>query len=169
MAKVGCKLMATVPCIDDDRRELSVRALVVEDYEPFRRFVCSTLGKIREFKIVGESSDGLDAVQKAQDLQPDLIVLDVGLPTLNGIDAARRMRQLSPESKILFVSQETSDDVVQEALRLGALGYIVKTHAACELLTAMQAVCQGHTFIGQGVAGLVRTQADPRGHSTTLP
>ena len=100
----------------------SVRVLVVDDYEPFRRFVCSTLEQRPELQIVGEASDGLEAVQKAEELQPDLIVLDIGLPTLNGIEAARRIRKLSPESKILFVSQESSADVVQEALRFGRTG-----------------------------------------------
>src|SRR5271157_3766281 len=92
------------------------RVLVVDDYEPFRRFICSTLANRPELQIVAEASDGLEAVHKAEELQPDLIVLDVGLPTLNGIEAARRIRRLSSESKILFVSQESSTDVVQEAL-----------------------------------------------------
>ena len=111
----------------DDRSSSIVRVLVVEDYEPFRRFVCSTLGKRPELQVIGEASDGLEAVQKAEELQPDLILLDVGLPSLSGIEAARRIRKLSPKSKILFVSQESSADVVQEALRIGALGYVAKT------------------------------------------
>lgn len=85
----------------------TVRVLVVDDYEPFRRFVCSTLRKRPELQIIGEASDGLEAVHKAEDMQPDLIVLDIGLPTLDGIEAARRIRKLSPQSKILFVSQES--------------------------------------------------------------
>jgi DNA-binding NarL/FixJ family response regulator len=129
------------------------RVLVVEDYEPFRRFVCSTLGTRPELQIVGEASDGLEAVQKAEELQPDLIVLDIGLPTLNGIEAARRIRRLSPESKILFISQESSADVVQEALALGALGYVVKTHAGSELLAAVEAVLEGKRFISASLAG----------------
>ena len=75
---------------------------MVDDYEPFRRFICSTLGRRPELQIVGEVWDGLEAVRKAEELQPDLIVLDIGLPTLNGIEAARRIRKLSPESKILL-------------------------------------------------------------------
>src|SRR6201997_1670922 len=107
----------------------SSRVLVVDDNGLFRRFIRSALGKRPELHIVCEVSDGLEAVQKAEELQPDLIVLDIGLPTLDGIEAARRIRSLSPEAKILFVSQESSTDVVQEALRLGALGYIAKTNA----------------------------------------
>ncbi|MGC1646740.1 MAG: response regulator [Candidatus Sulfotelmatobacter sp.] len=130
----------------------SFRVLVVEDYEPFRRFICSTLGKRPELRIVGEESDGLEAVHKAEELQPDLILMDVGLPTLNGIEAARRIRKLSPESKILFVSQESSADVVQAAFRLGALGYVVKTNAAIELLAAVEAVRQGRQFVSAGLS-----------------
>jgi len=97
--------------------------------------------------IVGEVCDGLEAVQRAQELQPDVIVLDIGLPTLNGIEAARRIRKLSPESKILFVSQESSADVVREALSVGALGYVVKTRAGSDLLPAVEAVILGKQFV----------------------
>ena len=129
------------------------RVLVVEDHEPFRRFVCSTLGKRPELQIVCEASDGLDAVRQAEELHPDLILLDVGLPSLNGIEAARQIRKLSHKSKILFVSQESADDVVQEALNLGAWGYVVKASAGSELLAAVEAVCQGRQFVSAGLAG----------------
>ena len=136
-----------------------VRVLVVDDYEPFRQFICSTLRKRPELQIVGEVSDGLQAVYKAEELHPDLIVLDIGLPTLNGIEAARRIRKLSPESKILFISQESSSDLVQEALALGALGYVVKAHAGSELLAAVEAVVEGRQFLSSGVSGHYFTAA----------
>jgi DNA-binding NarL/FixJ family response regulator len=129
----------------------SVRVLVVEDFEPFRRIICSLLRKSPELQVIGEASDGLEAVQKAEELQPNLILLDVGLPTLNGIEVARRIRELSPKSKILFVTQESDAEVVQEGLRIGALGYILKTHMGIELLAAVDAVCQGRQFIGSGL------------------
>jgi DNA-binding NarL/FixJ family response regulator len=144
--------MATVRCIDADRSASSIRVLVVEDFEPFRRFVCSTLTKRPEMQIVGEASDGLEAVQKAEEVQPDLIVLDVGLPTLNGIEAARRIRKLSPRSKILFVSQESSADVVEMALSLGARGYVAKTRIGIELMAAIDAVLDGRQFVSFGLA-----------------
>jgi CheY-like chemotaxis protein len=131
----------------------SGRVLVVEDSEPFRKFICSTLGKRPELLIVGEVSDGLEAVQKAEELQPDLILLDIGLPTLGGIEAARRIRKLSPESRILFVSQNTSVHVVQGALAEGAKGYVVKTDARRELLTAVDAVLRGEQFVGSRFSG----------------
>jgi DNA-binding NarL/FixJ family response regulator len=93
-------------------------------------------------QIVCEVSDGLEAVHKAEELQPDLILLDVGLPSLNGIEAARRIRKVARKSKILFLSQESSADVVQEALGTGAAGHVVKAHAGSELLTAVEALRQ---------------------------
>jgi DNA-binding NarL/FixJ family response regulator len=148
--------VATIPSNGDGRGASgSVRVLVVEDQEPFRRFVCSTLGKRPELQIVCEVSDGQDAVRKAGELHPDLILLDVGLPSLNGIEAAQQIRKLSHKSKILFVSQESDTDVVQEALRIGALGYVVKVNAASDLLPAVEAVCQGERFVSAGLAGQV--------------
>ena len=140
-----------------------VRVLVVEDYEPFRRFIRSTLRKGPGLQIVGETSDGLKAVNKAEELQPDLIVLDIGLPSLNGVEAARRIRKVSPKSKIVFISQESSADVVQEALALGALGYVVKAHAGSELLAAAEAVLESRQFVSSGLSGQYFTEAtDPR-------
>ena len=130
-----------------------VRVLVVDDFEPFRRLVCSTLGKRQDLQVICEVSDGLEVAQKAQELKPDLILLDIGLPTLNGIEAARRIRKLSPESKILFVSQEPSADVVQKALSLGAAGYVLKAQAGSELLAAVETVLQGKQFVSSGLAG----------------
>jgi DNA-binding NarL/FixJ family response regulator len=124
--------------------------LVVDDYAPFRRYICSTLAPRPEFQIVGEASDGLAAVQKVEELQPDLILLDIGLPTLNGIEAARRIRELSPAAKILFVSQESSADVIEAALDSGALGYVVKAQAGRELSAAVEAVCQGRQYVSNG-------------------
>jgi DNA-binding NarL/FixJ family response regulator len=129
----------------------TIRVLVVDDYEPWRRFVCTVLQKYPELEIVGEVADGLEAVQKAGELHPDVILLDIGLPTLDGIEVARRLRRISAESKILFVSQESSDDVVQEALSAGASGYVVKTNAS-ELLKVMNAVLEGRQFISFGLS-----------------
>jgi DNA-binding NarL/FixJ family response regulator len=125
-----------------------IRVLVVEDFAPFRRFLCSTLAKMPALQVICEVADGQEAVQKAQELTPDLILLDIGLPTLNGIAAARQIRTLAPASKIIFVTQESSAEVVQEALRTGALGYVVKTTANGNLLAAVEAVLEGRQFVG---------------------
>jgi DNA-binding NarL/FixJ family response regulator len=137
------------------------RILIVDDYEPFRRFVCSTLRSRSELKVIDEVSDGLEAVQQAQDLQPDLILLDIGLPTLNGIEAARRTRSVSPASKILFISENRSADIAREAFSTGAGGYVVKSDAANDLLPAVDAVLKGKRFVSASLAGhdLVTSQA----------
>ena len=121
--------------------------MVVDDFDSFRRFVCSKLEQMPELRVICEVSDGQEAVHKARELRPDLILLDISLPTLNGIEAARRIRFLAPESKIIFLSQETSADIVQEAMRLGAWGYIVKSRAAVDLLPAIDAVLSGKRFV----------------------
>lgn len=138
-----------------------VQILVVDDFLPWRRFVASMLQVQPRLQIAGEASDGLEAVQKAQQLQPDLILLDIGLPTLNGIQAARRIRELSPKSKILFLSEHRSWDIVKEALRTGAVGYVVKSDAGRELLSAVEAVLQGKLFIGASLAE--NDLIDPKG------
>ena len=130
----------------------SIGVLVVDDYEPFRNFICSKLSGQPKLQVVAEASDGLLAVQKAEELQPDLILLDIGLPKLNGIEAARRIRNLSPKSKILFVSQQISHDLVRAALDTGARGYVLKTDAASQLLVGVNAVLEGQIFVSQSLA-----------------
>jgi DNA-binding NarL/FixJ family response regulator len=129
----------------------NARVLVVEDFEPFCRVLRSALGKRSSLQIVGEASDGLEAVRKAEELQPDIILLDIGLPRLNGMEAARQIRTLSPESKIIFVTQESGPDVVEGALNLGACGYVVKIQAATDLPAALDAVLDGRQFVSAGL------------------
>ena len=117
----------------------SVRILIVEDFPPLRQFICSMLGERNDLQIIGEAADGVEAVQKAVELKPDLILMDIGLPSLNGLEAARRILELVPESKIIFLSQESSSEVMQEALSLGARGYVVKIKATNELMPAIDA------------------------------
>ena len=133
--------------------ERSIRVLLADDYAPFRDFVRSILQKLPEMQVVGEASDGLDAVQKAQELQPDLILLDISLPTLNGIEAAPMIRALSSTSKILFVSVNRSWDIAEAALRSGAGGYVVKSDAARDLLPAVESALKGRQFISPSLTG----------------
>lgn len=125
--------------------------LIVEDFTPFRHFIRSTLAIREDLKVIGEVSDGQEAVEKAAELKPDLILLDIGLPTLNGIEAAKRIRELSPESKIIFLTQESSPEVVQMALNLGAWGYVRKMTAGSDLLAAVDAVLKGRRFVSSGL------------------
>jgi DNA-binding NarL/FixJ family response regulator len=142
--------MATF-CIGDKPSVSKVRILVVEDNEPFRHFICSMLGKRSELEIIGEASNGLEAVHKAEELHPDLIFLDIGLPGLNGIEAARQICKLVPKSKIVFLSQESSQEIVRSALEVGAMGYVAKANAGSDLLEAMEAVLQGKPFVSSGL------------------
>jgi DNA-binding NarL/FixJ family response regulator len=137
-----------------------VRVLVVDDYEPFRRFVCSTLGKSSDLQVVGEAGDGSEAIHKAEELQPDLILLDIGLPSLNGIEAARRMCDLATKSKIVFLSQESSADIVRRALSLGAMGYVAKSNVGSDLLAAVKAIVQGKQFVSPGLADQIITDTE---------
>ena len=132
----------------------SIRILVVEDFEPFRAFITSALEQHPELQIIGELSDGLEAVRRAAELHPDLILLDVGLPSLNGIAAARRIRERSPQSKILFVSGDQSPDIVEQAFSAGAAGYLVKSDAGRQLLVAVAAVLQGKHYLSSSLSGL---------------
>jgi DNA-binding NarL/FixJ family response regulator len=137
-----------------------IRVLVVDDFEPWRLFVASTLQKRPGLRIVCEASDGLQAVHKAEQLQPELILLDIGLPTLNGIEAARRIRGLAPSSQIIFLSENYASDIAQAALDLGARGYVVKADAGRELLPAIEAVIEGRQFVSARLAGQVFAPPD---------
>ena len=130
-----------------------IRILLVEDNEPFRRFVSSTLHDQQNLNVIGEAGDGLEAVKLAEALQPDLILLDIGLPGLNGLDSARRMGELAPKAKIIFLTQESSPEVVHEALSLGAWGYVAKVKAGKDLLAAVEMVMQGQRFVSSGLDG----------------
>jgi DNA-binding NarL/FixJ family response regulator len=133
--------------------ESPVSILLVDDFQPFRAAVSSLLLKKSELHIVAEASDGVEAVQKALRVQPRLILLDIGLPKLDGMRAARQIRPIVPRSRIIFVTQERSSEIVQEAMTLGASGYVVKAKVESELLGAIEVVLKGQRFVGSGVDG----------------
>jgi DNA-binding NarL/FixJ family response regulator len=161
-------------------QDAMVRVLIVEDYEPMRQQIVSMLTGVPELRVVAEVGNGIDAVQVAGELQPDLPLMDIGLPMLDGIQATRRIRKASPGSRILFVTENRSLDIVEEALRSGGSGYVLKSHSGKELLPAIDAVLGGERFISVGLAALALdantanpglrrflTQSDPQ--STLLP
>ena len=121
------------------------RTLIVEDHEGVRALLRSLLENETECVVVGEASDGLQAVQRAQELQPDLILLDLSLPKLNGMEAGRRIRKISPQSRIVFLSQDSTPEIVESALRIGA-GYLLKSDAK-ELPAAVHAILEGRKFV----------------------
>jgi DNA-binding NarL/FixJ family response regulator len=102
---------------------------------------------------VEEAFDGEEAVQKAKELQPDLIIMDIGLPLLNGIEAARQIRSVSPDSKIVFLTCNNLTDVAREAFNAGAGAFVVKHDAADELIPAVEAVLQGRRYVSKHLAG----------------
>jgi DNA-binding NarL/FixJ family response regulator len=122
---------------------------LVDDFERFRDFIFSLLRKQPGVQIVGEALDGPEAVQKAEELKPDLVVLDIGLPKLNGIEAARQIRTVSPDSKILFLTGNDDPEVAREALGTGATGYVAKSDAPVELLSAVEAVLLGKQYVSK--------------------
>jgi len=130
---------------------MPLRILVVEDHAPFRRLICAALQRRAEFQTL-EAADGLEAVQKAEELQPDLILLDINLPKLHGFEVAKQIRSLAPDARLLFMSQESSSDIVRKALSLGAHGYIQKLSAGTDLLPAIDAVLGGQRFVSSSLA-----------------
>ena len=126
--------------------DLRIRVLVVDDFEPWRRFASAALQRHAEMQVIGEAANGSVAVLKAEQLRPDLILLDIGLPGLNGIQAARQIRERSPRSKILFVTENHSSETAKLAFRAGGHGYVVKSRAGSELLPAIEAVLRGEFF-----------------------
>ena len=132
---------------------MAVRILVADAFQPWRGTVCSLLKRRAELQVVGEVADGLAAVQEASKLKPDLILLDVGLPNLNGIEAAKRIRQVVSGAKILFLTVISQAEVAQAALSSGGQGYVLKQNAGSELWPAIEAVLQGKQYVSSGLAG----------------
>ena len=126
-----------------------LRILIVDDFPSWRRFVFSMLEDLPEFRIVGEACDGIEAVHKSAELQPDLVLLDIGLPRLHGIDAAKQICTVSPHSKILFISENQCKEIVDAALRATpcARGFLVKSDAVADLGPALRALVEDRQFI----------------------
>ena len=139
-----------------------LRTLIVDDFEPFRRVLRGALEQRAEFQIVGEAADGLAAVHGAKELQPDLILIDIGLPLLNGVEAARRIRGVAPQAKLLFVSLECSSTIIRETFRLGGSGYVDKLRIKFDLVPAVQAIRENKKFVSRGLDFSENTDADSR-------
>jgi DNA-binding NarL/FixJ family response regulator len=129
-----------------------IRILIADDFKDWRGQVLSLFQARPEWQVIAEAADGPEAIQKAEEFKPDLIVLDIGLPKLNGIEAARQIRQLSPSCKILFLSQNNDLDLVRAALGT-AQGYVYKTDFRRDFLPAIHAVLRGGQFVSSSLKG----------------
>ena len=136
----------------EEVRKSKVRILVVDNFELWQRFVTDSVKNQSDLEIIGIASDGVEGVQKAEELKPDIILLDIGLPKLNGMEAARQIRKLSPRSKILFSSSHSDQCAVEAAFSVGGSGYLVKSDAAANLLPGIKAVAQGKQFVSSNLS-----------------
>jgi DNA-binding NarL/FixJ family response regulator len=125
--------------------------LVVEDHEPIRRVICELLQERADLLIVGEAADGLDAIYQAEALRPDLVMLDIGLPMLSGLEVAGRIRAIVPDAKLMFVTNESSLEVVEQAFRRGAHGYVYKPRVQRDVLPVLDAIIRGGRFVSAGL------------------
>ena len=136
---------------------MTIRILLVDDHPIVRQGLKTLLEGRPGWEVIGEASDGAEAVEKAKDLNPDVMVLDVTMPRMNGLEACRVLRKQSPKLEILFVTQHDSPQMMREAMEAGARGYVVKSNAARDLLAAVEAVSQHRVFTalnGHNAAGL---------------
>jgi DNA-binding NarL/FixJ family response regulator len=125
---------------------MTVRILVVDDHPVVRRGLRALLGDRSDWEIIDEAEDGIEAVEKATRLQPDIVVLDVGMPRMDGLEACRQIRKIVPGSEVLIVTQHDSAQMMREAVAAGARGYVVKSDAVRDLPTAVDAVSQHKCF-----------------------
>jgi DNA-binding NarL/FixJ family response regulator len=130
-----------------------VKVLLVDDFEPFRNWVSSLFRQEPDFEIIGEAADGQQGVQQATELKPDLVVVDLALPRLNGIEVTRQIRCSSPDSKIVLLTGNDFPQLARAALDSGASGYVIKSDAAGELFAAVRAVLQGRQYVSKRLIG----------------
>lgn len=131
-----------------------VRVLIVDDFDPWRVFVIQQLSQQPHMRVIECASDGLEGVQRAEELQPDLILLDVSIPKLNGLEVARKVRKLVPKARILFLSSNADPDVVRAAFCAGGGGYVLKADAGGGLSAGMEAVLLGKQFVSSSLKGI---------------
>ena len=131
------------------------RILVADDHEVVRRGLCALLQAQPDWEICGEAADGREALEKAQKLKPDVVILDIGMPSLNGLEATRQILKLNPQTRILILTLHDSDQVVREVLNAGARGFLLKSDAARDLVAAVEALRRDKTYFTSKVAAMV--------------
>ena len=132
------------------------RVLVVEDHEPFRRALCGLLRQRPDVQIVGEADDGIDAIRQAEALRPDVVMLDIGLPTVSGIEVGDRIRASMPDARLMFVTNESSLDIVEHVYKRGAHGFVYKPRAQRDVLRVFESIVRGSRFVSGGLERVER-------------
>ena len=144
-----------------------LRVLLADDHALLRDGLRALLEQQPNLEIVAEAGNGREAVRRAEETRPDVVLMDIAMPDLNGLDATRQIRRLLPETKVLILSMYEDQEYIYELLRAGASGYLLKGSASAELLTAIEVVARGECFLSPSVAGrvvegYVRGSAEPR-------
>jgi DNA-binding NarL/FixJ family response regulator len=143
---------------------MKLRILLADDHEIVRRGLCALLQKHEGWEICGEATDGREAVEKAKELKPDVVIVDIGMPNLNGLDATRRLLQYDPNFKVIVLTVTDADQVIREALDAGARGFVLKSDAARDLVAAVEALQSKHMFFTPRVNDLVLAGFLEKGH-----
>jgi DNA-binding NarL/FixJ family response regulator len=133
---------------------MSVRILLVDDHQLVRESLRALLER-EQFKVVAEAADGRDAVQQARTVRPDVALVDLGMPKLNGFDAAQEIKRASPNTRVVALTAHAEDAYVMAALRAGIKGYVLKSQAASDLVQAIREVSQGKTYLSPGISRTV--------------
>jgi len=135
---------------------MAFRILLADDHEVVRRGLCAILQDKTEWEVCGEAKDGIDAVEKAKRLKPDAVIIDIGMPNLNGLDATRQIVDALPQTKVLVLTLYESDDMIQQVLNAGARGFLLKSDAGRNLVAAVEALRRSGTYLTSKVAEMVR-------------
>jgi two-component system NarL family response regulator len=135
-----------------------IRVLLVDDHVLFREGLCSLLSARPDIVVIGEANDGLEALVMAQELGPDLILMDVTMPGCDGFEATQRIKEILPDARIVMLTVHDDDERLFEAIRSGAMGYILKSTAAETLVPKLRAAMRGEPALGQGLAARILTE-----------
>ena len=134
---------------------MAFRIFIADDHEVVRKGLISLLQAQPDWEVCGEAADGREAVEKASELKPDVVVIDIGMPSLNGLEASRQILKINPAAKILVLTLHDSDSVVREVLNAGARGFLLKSDAARDLVAAVEALRRDKTYFTSKVAAMV--------------
>lgn len=132
-----------------------VSILIADDHAVVRRGLRALLETLPTWHVCGEALNGSEAIEKTTHLQPDVVILDISMPGLNGVTAAARIHEVAPKSRVLMLTMHSSEELIQSSLRAGAEGYLLKSDAEQDLIAAVEALIRGKTFFTQAATGVV--------------